>query len=111
MKTIRKKPRRNAVKQQKDNQGIAMENPQHGREQEEGQRRRAAGGAGCGKNWDEDHREQGETQKDRESLRKTARSRPNCHMRKSEDQRAKKSGAPSGTAGKQPHKEAKPRKA
>ena len=49
VKTIRKKTIRNAVMQHPDNRGIAKENPQHGREQEECQRRRAAGGAECRK--------------------------------------------------------------
>ena len=44
--TIRKKTVRNVEKQHPDNQRIAKENPQHGREQEERHRRRAAGGAG-----------------------------------------------------------------
>ena len=103
MITIRKKTNRNAVKQHPDNRGITKENSQHGENRRRGKaksRRRCR----ILKNWDEDHRKLGETQKTENRRERPQGSGPKHRMRKGEDQRAKKRRSPSRNRRKQPHK-------
>ena len=103
MKENRQKRREAAPGQPRDCQG----EPAVRREQEERHRRRAARGAEA-ENWDEDHREQGDTQKTK-SLREGPKDQAEPPHAEKRRLKSKEKAEPHQEPQVQPHKKAKPR--